>query len=92
MFNFTRIFSIKSQCIQIFIGPIISTYGNICEKFFNLNLNFFLIENRLDDRGDTSKRSAENFLESQQQIKNRRLGKDDKLAKEAKLPFTVRVR
>ena len=53
---------------------------------------FFLIENRLDDRGDTSKRSAENFLESQQQIKNRRLGKDDKLAKEAKLPFTVRVR
>ena len=53
---------------------------------------FFLIENRLDDRRDTSKRSAENFLESQQQIKNRRLGKDDKLAKEAKLPFTVRVR
>lgn len=48
-------------------------------------------ENRLDDRGDTSKRSAENFLESQQQIKNRRLGKDDKLAKEAKLPFTVRT-
>ena len=62
-------------------------------KSFLISIStFFLIENRLDDRGDTSKRSAENFLESQQQIKNRRLGKDDKLAKEAKLPFTVRVR
>lgn len=47
-------------------------------------------ENRLDDRRDTCKRSAENFSENQQ-IKNRRIGKDDKLAKEAKLPFTVRT-
>ena len=58
------------------------------KTFFNIDL---LIENRLDDRRDSCKRSAENYSENQQ-IKNRRIGKDDKLAKEAKLPFTVRVR